>query len=113
VANRFGASLVVALRPTGEISSSATVNSSRMPTMPHSGAVFSPPGISRKAKNAMPISVVPAPNLSGVTGCRSPSLVHRAAKAPASTMMNTGLMLLTHETGISQPNRSRSRRLSA
>ena len=95
------------------MSSSATVKMSRMPTSPISGTVFSPGGISRKAKNATPMSTVPAPNLIGVIGWRSPSLVHSAAKTPARTMMKTGLMLLTHAIGISQPKRSRSSRLSA
>jgi len=48
----------------------------------------------------------------GVTGWRLPMRVHIAAKAPASTMTKTGLIEFTHETGICQPNRSRSRRLS-
>ena len=56
--------------------------------------------------------IVPSANFSGVDGCRSPSLVHIAANTPARTMMNTGLIDCTHDTGISQPNRSRSSRSS-
>ena len=55
---------------------------------------------------------VPRANFTGVDGCRSPSRVHIAANTPASTMMKTGLIDCTHETGISQPNRLRSRRSS-
>ncbi len=51
--------------------------------------------------------------MTGEAGCRSPSLVQSAANPPASTMMNTGLMDCTHDTGISQPNRFRLSRSSA
>jgi len=54
--------------------------------------------------------MVPRANLVGLDGWRGPSFVHRAAKAPASRMMKTGLMEFTHGTGISHPNRSRSSR---
>ena len=52
------------------------------------------------------------PNLTGVEGWREPSFVHTHANTPDSTMMKTGLIDCTHGTGISQPNRSRFRRLS-
>ena len=55
---------------------------------------------------------VPSANLTGVDGPRSPSLVQTAANTGASTMMHTGLIDCTHDTGISQPNRCRSSRWS-
>ena len=55
---------------------------------------------------------VPRANFVGVDGWRSPSLVHSAAKTPDSTMMKTGLIDCTHDTGISQPNSERSSRSS-
>ena len=51
--------------------------------------------------------IVPSANFTGVEGWRVPSFVHSAAKTPDSTMMNTGLIDCTHDTGISQPKRSR------
>ena len=56
---------------------------------------------------------VPRANFVGVEGCRSPSFVQIAANTPESTMMNTGLIDWTHDTGISQPNSERSSRSSA
>ena len=47
---------------------------------------------------------MPSANFTGVDGCRSPSLVQIAAKTPDRTIMNTGLIDCTQETGISQPN---------
>ena len=53
------------------------------------------------------MTMVPSANLTGLDGCRSPSLVQIAAKTPDRMMMNTGLIDWTQLTGISQPNRLR------
>ncbi len=58
------------------------------------------------------MTAVPTANFIGVDGCLEPHLVHTAAKMPESTMMKTGLIDCTHDTGISQPNRARSSRSS-
>ena len=78
-----GASLVASDRLTGEISNSATVKTNRTPTSPSSGALFGTVlAIGMNSRNATPITMVPAANLIGVGGCRSPSLVQIAAKTP-------------------------------
>lgn len=56
--------------------------------------------------------MVPAANLTGVAGWRWPSLVQIAANTPERTMMNTGLIDCTQETGICQPKRFRFSRSS-
>ena len=56
--NASGASLVDSDSPTGEISSSAIVKTSRMPTSPSSGALFGPPlANGRNSRNATPITI--------------------------------------------------------
>ncbi len=89
------------------------MKTSRIPTRATSGVPFCPvPTNGRKSRNAMPMMPVPRANFVGVEGCRPPSFVQIAAKTPDSTMMKTGLIDCTHETGISQPNSDRSRRSS-
>ncbi|MCW2845796.1 MAG: hypothetical protein JWN22_3712 [Nocardioides sp.] len=87
--NRWGASLVDSDSPTGEMSSSAIVKSSRRPDSASRGTAFSPSGMSRNGRNATPITTVPSPNLTGVEGCRGPSRVHVAAKTALVTNIGT------------------------
>ena len=111
--NADGASFVAADRPIGERSSSATVKTNRIPMIASSGVEFAaPPANGRNSRNAAPMMIAPSANFTGVDGWRAPSFVQIAANTPDSTMMKTGLIDCTHETGISQPNRSRFRRSS-
>src|SRR6478735_943982 len=112
--NASGANLVTSDRPTGEINSSAMVKTSRIRTNHHSGEEFAASlATGRNIRNATPITALPSANLMGVIGCRSPSLVHSAANTPASTITKIGLIELTADGGISQPNRFRSSFVSA
>src|SRR6185312_2790099 len=109
-----GASLVTSDRPTGEISSSAMVKTSRINTSHHSGEVLSASlATGRNIRKASPITPLPSANLIGVIGCRSPSLVHTAANTPAKMITKIGLIELTADGGIFQPNRFRSSLVSA
>src|SRR3954453_19329780 len=113
VRNAPGASFVDRDRHTGDSSSSATVKTSRMPVRPSSGTLCGPPPANgRNSRNATPITIVPRPNLTAGDGGGGASQVHSAAKTPDRTMMKIGLIDWTQDTGIVQPNRSRSSRLS-
>src|SRR5690606_15587467 len=93
VLNTSGASLVVTDNPTGESSSSATVNTNRMPIMASNGVEFAAPSANgRNRRNANPMMMVPAANLIGVDGCFGPHLVQTAANTPDRRMMKIGLI---------------------
>src|SRR5512141_2876270 len=99
-----GASLVASDRLTGEISSSATVNTNSTPTSPSSGALLGTVlAIGMNSRKATPITMTPAANLIGVGGCLVPILVQIQAKTNDRIITKTGLIDCTQLTGMTQP----------